>query len=67
MGVDIIGGCCGSEPVHIKAMADALNSVKDTPIPGPPAAETLAENVESADSRAARSAERRRARRQRSA
>jgi len=65
MGVDIIGGCCGSEPKHIKAMADALASVKDTPIPGPPAVETLAENVESADSRAARSAERRNARRKR--
>ena len=63
MGIDIIGGCCGSEPRHIKAMADALASVKDTPIPGPPAVETLAESVESADSRAARSAERRKARR----
>lgn len=66
MGVDIIGGCCGSEPKHIQAMADALEAVKETPVPGPPAAEVLAENIESADSRAARSAERRRARRHRS-
>jgi 5-methyltetrahydrofolate--homocysteine methyltransferase len=24
MGVDIIGGCCGSTPAHIKAMKEAL-------------------------------------------
>lgn len=67
MGIDIIGGCCGSEPEHIQAMGDALASVKDKPVTGPPTAAVLAENIESADSRAARSAERRRARRERRA
>ncbi len=26
MGVDIIGGCCGSTPAHIAAISEALNS-----------------------------------------
>ncbi|MGD8404812.1 MAG: betaine--homocysteine S-methyltransferase [Anaerolineales bacterium] len=30
MGVSLIGGCCGSTPVHIRAMAEALGS----PVPG---------------------------------
>jgi len=30
LGVSLIGGCCGSTPVHIRAMAEALGS----PVPG---------------------------------
>ena len=27
MGVSLIGGCCGSTPKHIRAMAEALGSL----------------------------------------
>lgn len=65
IGVDVIGGCCGSTPEHIQAMRTALDSVNGTEISGPNP-ETLSQSaLESADSRAARSAERRRARRAR--
>lgn len=65
IGINIIGGCCGSTPEHIGAMHKALISVSDQPIPGP-SAELLAQSpLEKADSRAARSADRRRARRDR--
>ena len=30
LGVSLIGGCCGSTPVHVRAMAEALGS----PVPG---------------------------------
>lgn len=64
LGVNIIGACCGSTPVHVAAMGNALAAAKEQPIVGPPALET-ASSIESADSRAARSAARRSARRQR--
>jgi 5-methyltetrahydrofolate--homocysteine methyltransferase len=35
-GVSIVGGCCGSSPEHIRALADALRGVK----PGKRAVET---------------------------
>ena len=60
-GVNVIGACCGSTPAHIAAMQAALDATKDEPIAGPPA---IAESaIESADSRAARAADRRRSRR----
>ncbi len=31
--VNIIGGCCGTTPEHIKAMADAVEGMKTRPIP----------------------------------
>ncbi|WP_303721977.1 homocysteine S-methyltransferase family protein [Malonomonas rubra] len=30
-GVSIVGGCCGTNPAHIKALADKLNCVKPLP------------------------------------
>lgn len=64
LGVNIIGGCCGTTPEHLKAMRAALEAVKDQPILGPPPkdAETP---VESHASRAARRDARRAARRRR--
>jgi 5-methyltetrahydrofolate--homocysteine methyltransferase len=50
-GARIIGGCCGTTPLHIKAMADALASRPEGPRPdiamieralGPLAAEAAA-------------------------
>ena len=32
-GVSIIGGCCGTRPEHIKAMAGALEGIEPGPIP----------------------------------
>ncbi len=31
--VNIVGGCCGTEPAHIKAIAEAVSGVKPRPIP----------------------------------
>lgn len=61
LGVDIIGGCCGTTPDHLRAMAAALAQVKDDPIPGPPSA--AGATIESDESRAARRDARRAARR----
>jgi 5-methyltetrahydrofolate--homocysteine methyltransferase len=61
LGINVIGACCGSTPAHIAAMAGALERVKDESILGPPP--DLAP-TDGAAERAARSAERRQARRQ---
>ncbi len=65
LGVNIIGACCGSTPVHIASMHSTLEQMKDLPIPGPPPVEGTNGSIESPESRAARSAERRQARRNR--
>ena len=31
--INIAGGCCGTTPEHIKAIADALNGIKPRPLP----------------------------------
>jgi 5-methyltetrahydrofolate--homocysteine methyltransferase len=62
LGVDIIGACCGSTPAHIEAMRLALEAVQDEPVAGPPSLDSEAA-IESVESRVARGAERRRARR----
>jgi 5-methyltetrahydrofolate--homocysteine methyltransferase len=31
--VNIVGGCCGTTPVHIKAIADAMKNYKPRPLP----------------------------------
>lgn len=61
LGVNIIGGCCGTTPAHIAAMKEALET-RPLPEMAPVAAESV---VESSEGRAARQAERRSARRQR--
>lgn len=65
MGIDIIGGCCGSTPDHVQAMKDALVSAQGTPIAGPNPEMVSLSSMENADSRAERSASRRRERRSR--
>lgn len=65
LGINIIGACCGSTPVHLSAMRAALERVKEQPIAGPPALEEESGLIESADSRADRAAARRRERRER--
>ena len=67
LGVDIIGACCGSTPTHIQSMKERIEQLAGTPIVGPPSLEEVGGEIESADSRAKRSAERRSARRQRTA
>lgn len=62
LGINIIGACCGSTPLHVAAMAKALVAAKDMPIAGPPPLEA-ASAIESADSRSARAAARRNERR----
>ncbi len=39
--VNIVGGCCGTTPEHIKAIADAVAGLKPRPIPERPAAMRL--------------------------
>jgi len=34
--VNLVGGCCGSTPPHIKAIADAVRGLPPRPIPTPP-------------------------------
>ena len=65
LGINIIGACCGSKPVHIMAMRAALEGAKDDPIAGPPSLDTADSRIESAESRTARAAARRTERRQR--
>ncbi|MCB0085098.1 MAG: homocysteine S-methyltransferase family protein [Caldilineaceae bacterium] len=65
LGIDVIGACCGSTPLHLTAMHKALAQIKEQPIAGPPAVEEDAGLIESADSRANRAAARRRERRER--
>ena len=38
LGVNIIGGCCGTTPAHLQAMQNALKQVQDEPVAGPPPA-----------------------------
>ena len=64
LGVDVIGGCCGTTPIHLQARRQALEGAKDEPIAGPPQA--ASSEIESDESRAARREARRAARRQRS-
>lgn len=56
LGVDVIGGCCGTTPDHLRAMKAALERVKDEPILGLPAGDS--DEIESDDSRAVRRADR---------
>jgi len=63
LGIDVIGACCGSTPAHIAAMKAALDAARDEPIAGPPPVTEDESAIESADSRAARAADRRRSRR----
>lgn len=63
LGVDVIGGCCGTTPTHLEAMRDALHRARHDPIPGPP--QSASADIESDESRAARRDARRAARRQR--
>jgi 5-methyltetrahydrofolate--homocysteine methyltransferase len=35
--VNLLGGCCGSTPAHIKAIAEAVAGVKPRPVPAPAA------------------------------
>ena len=65
LGINIIGACCGSTPAHIRSMRARIDQLDGSPIAGPPALAEASGTIESAESRAARSAERRRARRQR--
>ncbi|WP_120716412.1 homocysteine S-methyltransferase family protein [Tsuneonella amylolytica] len=40
--VNVLGGCCGSTPAHIKAIADSVNGVAPRVLPTPPVATRLA-------------------------
>ncbi len=40
--VNVLGGCCGSTPAHIKAMADAVRGVAPRRVPVPPVKTRLA-------------------------
>ena len=40
--VNVLGGCCGSTPAHIKAMADAVKGLEPRAIPEPPRVTRLA-------------------------
>ena len=40
--VNILGGCCGSTPAHIKAIADGVQSLKPRAMPVPPVVTRLA-------------------------
>ncbi len=62
LGVDVIGGCCGTTPAHLRSMAAALDAAKDEPILG--AGEAVGAEIETDESRAARRDARRAARRQ---
>lgn len=64
LGVNVIGGCCGTTPAHLRAMRAALDAVADQPIAGPPAAGAAGSNIETDESRASRRDSRRAARRQ---
>ncbi|MBX2998280.1 MAG: betaine--homocysteine S-methyltransferase [Caldilineaceae bacterium] len=63
LGINVIGGCCGTTPTHLKAMAAALEGAKDEPILG--AGTVNGAEIEDDESRAARRDARRAARRQR--
>jgi 5-methyltetrahydrofolate--homocysteine methyltransferase len=65
LGINIIGACCGSTPEHIAAMRTALDKATNDPIVGPPPVNGVQDQIESAESRAARAAARRSERRQR--
>lgn len=65
LGVNVIGGCCGTTPQHLAAMRAALEQVADQPIAGPPPVAATADVIEDDSSRAERRAARRAARRQR--
>ena len=40
--VNILGGCCGSSPAHIKAIAEAVQGLEPRKVPTPPVAMRLA-------------------------
>ncbi|WP_159712087.1 homocysteine S-methyltransferase family protein [Sphingomonas sp. AX6] len=40
--VNVLGGCCGSTPAHIKAIADAVNGLSPRALPKPPVQTRLA-------------------------
>ncbi|HRJ44421.1 MAG TPA: betaine--homocysteine S-methyltransferase [Caldilineaceae bacterium] len=64
LGVNVIGGCCGTTPVHLRAMRQALDAVADQPVVGPPVIGDHTD-IENDEERAARRDSRRAARRQR--
>jgi methionine synthase I (cobalamin-dependent) len=64
LGVNVIGGCCGTTPEHLRAMRAALDAVADQPIVGPPPLSAAGSDIETDESRANRRDERRSARRQ---
>lgn len=63
LGVNVIGGCCGTTPAHLQAMRQALDAAADQPIAGPPASSDTGE-IESDEERTVRRDSRRAARRQ---
>ncbi len=63
LGVNVIGGCCGTTPDHLRAMRQALDAVADQPVSGP-AGSGESKEIETDASRAARRDTRRAARRQ---
>lgn len=63
LGVNVIGGCCGTTPTHLRAMRQALDAVADQPVSGPVDSGDSSD-IETDESRAARRDERRSARRQ---
>jgi len=63
LGVNVIGGCCGTTPDHLRAMRAALDAAADQPITGPAPASGKSE-IETDESRAVRRDSRRAARRQ---
>lgn len=62
LGVNVIGGCCGTTPDHLRSMAAALSAAKDEPVLG--VGEGGGAEIETDESRAARRDARRAARRQ---
>ena len=40
--VNVLGGCCGSTPAHIKAIADGVRGIAPRTLPSPPVATRLA-------------------------
>src|SRR5258708_36810647 len=46
LGVRLLGGCCGTTPAHIRAMAEAVKSLRPAKAhPVPPSAEAVSKPV----------------------
>ncbi len=54
LGAQLIGGCCGSTPAHIRAMREALDKAKDMPVTAVSATPPVAEKVRKRDGRTRR-------------